>query len=180
MTESQRVYIVDSSTLIRLGRYYPRYIFPSIWKHIHSLIVDGRLIIHSEVRKEIEEVDDPVKEWLRAMDKKYNLVKEATKFQAQKIGEICESYPHFVAYDTDKAYADPFLIAAALEYMGEKQKTITGVSYDYCILTEERKGSQRKNYDNPTEVKRIPDYCKIFGIHCVNLFELLELEGWKY
>lgn len=182
MTLVKPIYIVDTSTFIKLGGL-PRDIFLPLWSGFQGLIVEGRLVTHSEVKKELsgrlDTKEDDLWLWFREMDERFRIARDPSPFQIQKIQEIFDKYPQFIDYESDKPQADPFLISYAMELMEGNQQLITGIKYDYYLVTEERSGSERKNLKNPPEITRIPDYCKVYGIKCIDLWGLIRLEAWR-
>ncbi|HEY8140896.1 MAG TPA: DUF4411 family protein [Nitrososphaera sp.] len=51
-------YVIDSSSLIELHRHNPIDVYPTVWKHIESLIRKGTLAAPKEVLYEILDGDD--------------------------------------------------------------------------------------------------------------------------
>jgi len=173
------IYIVDTDSLAKLGKLHEN-IFVPIWGGVESIIIEGRLITHYKVMKEIEKKYDKIYNWLNEMEKRYSIAYPISPFQVKKIGEIHQTYMHFVDSESEKENADPYLITQALELIENKQKTIADQENEYYIVTEERVGTERKNYDNPEEVTRIPDFCHVFGIKHTNFWGMMEKEGWKW
>ena len=56
-------YIIDSSSLVKLNRYNPLDVFPSIWKNLEKLASNNRLLAPKEVLNEIKEDDDQLSKW---------------------------------------------------------------------------------------------------------------------
>jgi len=181
MKSKKSVYVVDTGSFILLGQL-PQDVLPFIWNQITELIKENRLITHFEVRREIQRfwMDDPIKIWLLDTEKRYQFILPPTLFQAKKTADIQDIYPHFVDTDTDKPYADPCLIVQMLDLEQNPQTTFSDQEYEYFLVTEEHESSERKNLNNPNEVTKIPDFCKIYGIKYLNFWGMVRKEGWKW
>lgn len=118
---AQNCYIIDTSSLIELNRRYPIDVFPTLWKNVEGLINKGLLISHKEVLKEISHMDDALKKWAQKQKKFF---KELTPKQMQIVKEILKKYPSLAKSNNEKAAADPFVIALAVELGSEAQKTL--------------------------------------------------------
>lgn len=154
-------------------------IFNPIWGGVESIIIDGRLITNIKVLKEIERQYDRIYYWLTDIEKRYQIAYPVSKYQAEKIGEIQESYPRFVDTESEKERADPYIITQALELKENKQKSIADCDKEYYVVTEERQPTIRKNFKNCNEVTQIPDFCYVLGIKYTNFWGMMEMEGWK-
>lgn len=163
---AQNCYIIDTSSLIELNRRYPIDVFPTLWKNVEGLINKGLLILHKEVLKEISHMDDALKKWAQKQKKFF---KELTPKQMQIVKEILKKYPSLAKSNNEKAAADPFVIALAVELGSEAQKTL----FEKCriIVTEEKLRGSRV---------RIPFVSKDYNIECINIIEMCRVEGWQF
>ena len=181
MTEIQNIYVVDTSSFVELGKL-PQDILPFIWNQIVELIKEYRFITHFEVKREILEYykDDPIKDWVVQVDRRYHFVKDPTFFQGSMTGEIQKKYPFFVDTDTDKPHADPCLIVQMIELEQGKQKTFADCEKNYFLVTEETESSDRKNYSNPVEVTKLTDFCRVYNINFLKFWGMVRNEGWQW
>ncbi|MEO0139477.1 MAG: DUF4411 family protein [candidate division WOR-3 bacterium] len=156
------IYIIDTCSIIDLKDIYPMDIFPSVWKKMGELYINGRLIAPEEVKKEIR--DEELKEWIKNKKKMFI---PPSPYQVNKVKEILEKYPSLSKHKQPGGpNADPWLIALALE-LTDKPKILPN---KYVIITEESK-------DKPG---KIPAVASSYNIDCINLVELFRKEGWKF
>jgi hypothetical protein len=181
MTGSKNVYVLDTASFVLLGNL-PQDILPYIWDRVTELIIDHRLLTHFEVKRELLEYhrDDPIKLWILETEKRYKFIMPPTPFQAAKTAEIQEKYQHFVDRDTDKPDADPCLIVHMLELKQTPQTTFSEFKGEYYLVTEEYESSEKKNFNNPVEVTKIPDFCKIYDLNFLDFWGMVRKEGWQW
>lgn len=157
-------YSMDSNTLSQIYRFYYKDRFPSFWQRFNALVSSGRAGSVSEVEAELVRrsgLDSAVRE-LKQLNQGFLALpaSEEQLFVTQIFG-----VPHFRNLISAKAIAkglpvaDPFVIAKASASMG------------MCVVTEE--------VHRPNAV-RIPNVCEYFGIECINLEQMMELEGWRF
>lgn len=155
------VYIIDTSSFIVLGHYFPER-FPSFWEKFNSFVANHQIISTREVYNELDnEISKKhLMDWVN-VNKSIFLTpcSEETSF----VSEIFK-IPHFHQLIKQKQMltngpaADPFVIALAKVQ-------------DACVVTEE---SNKKNS------AKIPTVCEYFGITCINLESLMERESWSF
>ena len=143
-------FIIDSSTLIEIGDYYPKDIFPTLWEEIFKLFEDGTLFSIKEV---YEELMDSKKLWKDYED----YFRELTENEYNEINGIL-SNKKFIEFknhglDAGSLWADPYLIACA--------KT----NNDVTIVTQENLNHNPK--------RKIPYVCIELNIPCINFFSFL-------
>ena len=155
------IYVFDSSTLIDLFSHYYKERFPSLWENFDTLVSEGRIISVREVRKELEEREDKLADWVKNHHEQF-LTPTTDEFKfVREIFKI----PHFQALVRKKEQlqgkpvADPFVIA--------KAKLID----NGCVVTEE--------FMKP-KAARIPNICRHFDISCFNLESFMENEKWSF
>ncbi len=164
--EKKNFYIIDSCSLIDLNRHNPIDIFPSLWKKLGELIKSEMMISHIEVFNEITQQDDKLTEWLK--DYKY-MFRNFSEKQAEIVKEILKKHPSFVKRDS-KYDADPWIVALAKETQSNPQKTLF-YNIKRLVVTEETlRGNKIK----------VPFVCNEFGIDCINRFEMIRHEGWRF
>jgi hypothetical protein len=143
------LYIIDTSSLKELHDRYPKYLFPSIWQHIDSLIHDGQLHSHIEVHREIKNTTNQQDKLLLWSNKNKKIFSGIDDCQIQKIDLIRPKYnPQYWNNEINRPapWADPYLIAMAICESG-------------IIITQE----------NKTNDNRIPLIASQFNIRSLNL-----------
>ena len=165
MIDTVTYYVIDSSSLIELNLKYPMDVFPTLWENIEKLIEKGRIISPREVLKELTAKDDKLKKWARKQKK---LFKDLTLEQINIVKEILQKYPSLANSDNEKAAADPFVIALAVQ-LGRGQQTLTTKAR--IIVTEERLRGNRV---------RIPFVCKEYDLECIDIINMCRTEGWSF
>ena len=154
-------YVFDSSSLIVLFRHYYPHRFPSLWERFDALVLERRIVSVREVRKELEECDDRLSDWVKDNSLLFPVPGADELDFVLKIFEV----RHFQALVRKKErlngspVADPFVIAKAK------------VLVDGCVVTQEvckPNGS------------RIPNVCEHFDIPCLNLEAFMETERWRF
>ncbi len=160
-------YIIDTSSLIEL-RKFPNDVFPSLWKHIETLIAKGFMISHREVLKELSYQDDALKKWAQ---KQKVFFKDLDVDQLKIVKEILQKYPSLAKSDSETPSADPFVIALAIELKQDPQMTLIPSARKRVVVSEERLHGNRI---------RIPFVCKEYGIECITMIEMCRNEGWKF
>jgi len=173
----KNIYIIDTDSLAKLGKLQEN-IFDPIWEYVESMAAEGRLITSVKVIEEIERKFDRIRKWLTVINERYQIAYPILPDQVKRIGEIQEQWRYFVDHEYEDA--DPYLVTLAEWLMGREQKTLEDKDVEYYVVTEERIGSEHKNYDNPCEVTRIPDFCHVLGIKHTNFWGMVELEGWQW
>jgi hypothetical protein len=177
--EINSIYIIDSSSLIHLRSINPIDIYITPWNNLKKLIEDRRLITHSEVKDEVTDGDDFLVDWVKEQDKKYDWVYGITEYQNMLLPDIHRKYPHFIKPENEHD-ADPFIVALALEEIkNPPPQTVLFSKNEYIVVSNE-KSAKNRNLKNPHEVVKIPDFCEIFEIKCISLFEMFRRENWKF
>lgn len=178
MSQINKIYIIDSSALIHLRKINPIDIYKTPWERLKELMVDGRLITHSQVYDEVTDGEDFLVDWVREQSREYEWICELTDYQNFIIPSVHETYPRFIKPE-NKHDADPFVIALALDKINNPLGQATLTKNEYTVVSEEI-SAKHQNLENPPEVVKIPDFCKIFGIECIRLFEMFRREAWEF
>lgn len=160
---SQPKYTIDTSSLLAMmnaGEKYDKEVFKKLWADFQALCDAGKVISHTEVQKEIK--DGGMKDqivWTKLYKhifQKYNLPAEE-----DVIRDIGSKGGHFVSFlqqqKSKSVHADPWLVAQA------KVENL-------ILITEEAVNSPKK----------IPQVCIAMGVKSVNIFGLIQEEGWSY
>lgn len=162
---TNNIYIVDTSSLVKLNRNNPIDVFPSIWEKLKLLSDNNRLIAPKEVFNEIKQNDDMLSKWAKQQKKMF---KEPTQKQITIVQEILKEYPALI--DAERKYdADPWVVALAVEISSNQQTTLFSIKR--IVVTEEKlRGNQIK----------IPFVCNQKSIEAIDVVELFRTEGWKF
>ena len=162
---TNNVYIIDTSSLVKLNRNNPIDVFPSMWEKLKFLSENNRLIAPKEVFNEIKQNDDMLSKWAKQQKKMF---KEPTQKQITIVQDILKDYPALI--DAERKYdADPWVIALAIEMSSNQQTTL--VTIKRIVVTEEKlRGNQIK----------IPFVCNQKSIEAIDVVELFRTEGWKF
>jgi hypothetical protein len=152
------IYCIDTSSIIKwYVEDYPPAIFESLQDRIELLIAEGRLRSPKAVLDEIRPGDDCHK-WCKAQT---DLFVEESEAVQRIVRSIMAAH-----YNKEKPHkgirgADPFVIAMAMD--GGAQWT---------VVADEHPGSD--------ENRKIPYVCKVEGVKCITLQEMIRAEGWKF
>ena len=172
--ERMRIYIIDTSSLIDIYRFFPNDIFVGVWKKMDDIIQEKRLIILSQVRDEIKAKNDSLHHWISTYD---DLVIPTTAELLTEVQYVLEKFPRISDADNTKTPADPFLIAYVL--CERKQVRLTELR-DFFIVTEEKKTTKEMNENTIKNAKRIPDICTYYNISCICLHDFFREEEWMF
>lgn len=160
------IYIIDTSSLIRLNKHNPMDIYQTLWQHLNRLVKDGRLFAPREVMDEINRFDDTLAEWAKCNQ---TMFKEPTKEQIILVKEILKKYPSLIK--KGKRYAaDPWVIALAIEMIRSPQKTLD-IEVKRIVVTEEKMRGNKV---------RIPYVCQNYTVDAIDILDMFRLEGWKF
>lgn len=159
MTTLFKTYCIDTNVLIDLykediGRY-PKDVFQTIWKHIESLISQGRLISSIEVYEELK--NDSSAEFCAWLKKHKSIFREVDDEQIAFVSAILNKYPWLVQGFQNAA--DPFIVSLA------------AVTNSTVITLEQFHKVPSKS------APKIPNLCNEFGVECFNLIDYCRYEG---
>jgi len=157
-------YVIDSSSLIDMKRYYPMGTFKTLWARCHALINERRLGAPATVFEELARWDDELHQWAKKHKKLFH--DESAFIQQQN--EIMSSFSGLVDPNKTNNDADPWIIAMA------REKSISTL-LDVCVVTEESKRQ------SPGKKRiRIPEVCDYYSICCCSMVEMFQKEGWVF
>jgi hypothetical protein len=176
MNDINTIYIMDSSSFIHLRRINPIDIYKTPWEKLRNLIVEGRLITHSQVKEEITDGEDFLVDWVRELGNDW--IYNVTAYQNKILPKIHKKYPKFIKPE-NKHDADPFIVALACEKKNTRPLQMTFTKNEYVVVSNEYSAKNR-NLQNKWEVVKIPDFCEVYGIPCIDLFECFRREKWEF
>lgn len=153
-----RKFVIDTSSLIDLEKYYPHTVFPSLWDFLFKMFEEGKLFSVKEVYAELKdskELWEPYKKCFRELTDEESMylteIMSSDKFESFRINGLKKT--------NGGPWADPHLIAC-----GIADKTVTVVSQE----------SSRKR---PHSV--IPYVCGEYDVPCIKFLEFLEENEFK-
>ena len=145
-------YCLDTNIFIEpWNKFYSPKFTKGYWEILADLAQTGVLFSITEVKKEIEKIDDDLLKWTK--DKKF--FKNPNEAVQQRMKEILEKYPNLIDHSKGRSIADPWVIAHA-------------ESENAAVVTLEQKAVKA------SQVK-IPDVCEREGIECIDIYDLLKL-----
>lgn len=153
----RKVYCLDTNFFIEgWNKYYSPDFCSSYWKIVEKLGSKGVLFVPQEVKKEIDKVDDKLKEWFK--DKSFLVKKIDVNVQKclKQLYAKDESHKYLANNVKARSLADPWVVAHA---MAERAVVVT------------REFSS--NSPNPKKVK-IPDVCRNMGVECIDDFAFIK------
>ncbi len=155
-------YSIDASAIIDAWvRYYPIDLFPSFWDKFEEMIINGAGKAIEIIEREINRKDDGVTKWFKTKNL-YYFFSEINDRIENSVATILknENYQRLVEDRKGTFGADPFVIAFA---QVENLIVVTGEKQSNNILKP-----------------KMPDVCKELNIECINILELMRIEGWKF
>ncbi|NTW48840.1 MAG: DUF4411 family protein [Chlorobiales bacterium] len=163
--ENSTVYVVDTSALLMLDRYFKRDnpVFLAIWEEIEDLIQQGYFITLDFVEDEINSYEGKegfVKKWVKKWKKRFVVTTDAESISAA-IPIINEEYNtgffNAKKQAEGKEEADPYLIA-------------------YCKVRENCVLITDENKDKPN---KIPKVAAKNGVACIDIYQFFIDRGLK-
>ncbi len=161
-------YTIDSCALMAMFNDEPwtsKKHTPGLWQRVNQLVTMGVIISHAEVRAEVKKDGEKGEELFNWASTNAHLFRpHDPEVEGEIIRSISAKYAAFVNNygKASEAYADPWLIAQA------KCKGLK------IISQETRSG-------NP-KTPKLPNVCddSVFGIKCLNLWELVQERKWTF
>lgn len=155
------VYVLDTSSIITLGHYFPER-FPSFWENLDESVASGAIVSVREVYRELDgqATREHLKTWIHQNS---SIFRKSSAEEVAFVAKIFSNH-HFQQLISKKQtlkagpVADPFLIAAAHCQNG-------------CVVTEERWK------DNAA---KIPNVCEAFDVDYCDLEGFLTRNQWAY
>lgn len=158
-------YLLDSNIFIQSEHYIPMDLFPSFWNELGKLFASGTAVLHQTVFDELKRKKDPLVAWVDSLQD----VKPLSSGQ-KTLGrylEVCAwargqgtySRQAIREFEADSR-ADAWLCAEAW-------------ASDMTLVTYET------HSNSPNRVK-IPDVCSGLGIKCMDGFEFMRTQGFRF
>ncbi|UUX91989.1 DUF4411 family protein [Methanoplanus endosymbiosus] len=154
-------YLLDSNVFIEAkNRYYSFKIAPGFWNWLEIFTEEQSFLTIREVRNEITENDDELKEWISEFP--LNCFIEADREIQDKMREVTNYVTNNKRFSRENknfflSRADPWLIATAM----------TG---DYAVVTHETKAGPG------TKKVKIPNICETFNVEYITIFDLMKIQ----
>jgi hypothetical protein len=150
-------FCIDTSSLLRAKRVYPRENFPTLWENLSRLIAEQRLMSSEEVLRELaHKEDDVVYAWAKLHVAAF--LPPVERIQREVL-TIMNDFPKLVDERSGKSFGDPWVIATAL---------VEGCT----VVTEEDEGTPAR--------PRIPIVCAMRNVACLKLLGVIRTEGWVF
>ncbi len=143
-------YCLDTNIFIEpWNKFYSPGFTKGYWEILADLARKGILFSTTEVKREIEKIDDGLLKWL----KNKKLFKSPNEDVQRLMREILSKYPNLTDNSRGRSIADPWVIAHA---QFENALVVT-------LEQKARKSGQVK----------IPDVCAGEGIECIDIYDLI-------
>jgi hypothetical protein len=164
--DSDKLYIVDTSSLIGLLDWRPPNKHRGVWERLDKLIHGDQLISPYEVYEELRAGKDAVARWAVRRKKNGRLFAKTTAQIARIAKQIIGNFPDLIEFDRPVPQADPFVIALAIF---EAKKTLA----QKCVVVTEEKYT-------PTGRPRIPHVCEKYRLPYMTIHQVYVSEGWTF
>lgn len=151
---TNQLYVFDMSSLKELHDRYPKALFPTIWKHITTLIENGQIYSHIEVLREIKQTIYPTDKlllWSKKHKKLFIGIDNCQSIQLQNVKQKFNLQYWNNEINRPGPWADPYLIAMA-------------ICESATIITQESK----------TKANRIPPIASQLGVRSINLLDFFQ------
>lgn len=165
------IYIIDTSSLIDLKKWYPKNNFPGLWEKVEELINSNRLKAPIQVFNEVRRGDDELKYWCEMWEGKLFV----NNLDIKEVQKIINKYTKLNEKNKNKSYkdecADPYVVALAKCY--KKLVTFDGANISYrkpIVISEE---SAKKEHS-------LTNVCKKENIEVISISALAPREGWTF
>ncbi|MBI5416427.1 DUF4411 family protein [Candidatus Poribacteria bacterium] len=156
-----RFYCLDTNVFIEpWNKYYSMKRCPEYWDILDNLGKKGTVFCPDQVKREIDKVDDLLKQWLNT---KPYFIRQETEDVQLRVREILKAFPNLIMVGANRSMADPWVVAHAMVV------NAVVVSKEYGI-----------NQDQNNSRIKIPDVCRHFKINCISDFEFIDEIGIKF
>ena len=143
-------YCLDTNIFIEpWNKFYSLQFTSGYWEILEDLGKKGIVFSPTEVKREIEKIDDDLLKWIKNKE----FFKDPSLDVQKKLREIMKEYPNLVDNSKGRSIADPWVIAhAQIE--------------NAVVVTLEQKAQKFGQV-------KIPDVCAKKGIECIDIYDLL-------
>ena len=153
-------YVLDTSALIDLDTFYPKSLFPKVWKSFTGLVKGGRAVAPEQVFDEVIK-SKFLREWCENNKSMFITLNGDVLHQTRKISN---KHKTLIKQNMFRPQADPFIIALAIDLQRSMIKD------ELVIITHE----------NSTRHNRIPHVARSYGIESDQLVGLFARERWTF
>lgn len=157
-------YLLDTNIFITSEQHIPMDLFPSFWNEMGKLLESGVAILHQSVYDELKRHKDQLVPWINGLDGVKPLA--AGEETIARYNDVCSwaegrDYTKLAIreFETDTR-ADAWLCAEALA------SGMTLVTYE--------------THSNSLNRVKIPDVCSGLGIECMNGFDFMRAQGFRF
>lgn len=157
-------YLPDSNIFITSENHIPQDIFEGFWRELGKTLESGVAVLHQTVADELKRKQDPLADWIEGLDGAVPMAPgDAT---LEKYLEVC-SWADGQGYESralrefkTESRADAWLCAEALA------SDLTLVTYETA--------------SNSVKKVKIPNVCKGMGIRCIDGFDFMRAQGFRF
>ena len=152
-------YCLDTNVLIQAwNSYYSMELCPEYWEILDDLAQKGAVFCTQEVKREIDKIDDELKEWIKHRPYLFREIDEEVQHHLR---DVLAKFQRLVDTAKDRSMADPWVIAHSL---AENATVVT------------------KEMPTPAGSKRItiPNVCREFDVRCINDFQFVTEIGIRF
>ena len=144
-------YCLDTNIFIEpWKRFYSPIFTKGYWEMLADLAKKNIVFSTTEVKKEIEKIDDDLLRWIK--DKEF--FKEPTEDIQRQVRQILDRYPRLIDSLRNRSIADPWVIAHA--------------QFENAVVVTLEQKARRSG-----QVK-IPDVCVKERIECIDIYDLIK------
>jgi hypothetical protein len=157
-------YLLDSNIFITSEHQIPMDVFPSFWGEMGHLLESGTAVLHQTVFEELKRHKDPLVPWIRGLEG----VKPFPSSQRtiDRYLEVCE-------WASQQDYTRLALREFKADSRADAWLCAEAWASDMTLVTYEA------HSNSPNKVK-IPDVCSGLGIKCMNGFDFMRAQGFRF
>jgi len=155
------IYCLDTNVFIEAwNKYYHKDFFDDYWRKLDDLAQAGEVFATEEVKREIDKVDDTLKEWLGERDYFFRNIDDKVQGYLAKVFKN-PNHQRLVDATKQRSIADPWVIAHAM-------------AEDAIVVTKEQFET------NATKRIKIPNVCEAMGVDWIDDFEMVRRLGMQF
>ncbi|MBW8016022.1 MAG: DUF4411 family protein [Planctomycetes bacterium] len=154
-------FCLDSNVFIQAwNKYYHNDFFGDYWRKLDELAQAGEVFATVEVKREIDKIDDTLKEWLGERDYFFRDIDDRVQGCLARVFQD-PNHRRLVDSTKQRSIADPWVIAHAM-------------AEDAIVVTKEQFET------NTTRRIKIPNVCEAMGIEWIDDFEMVRRLGMQF